>query len=127
MKPIVVTTGAALVLGSMIAWRSAAAVHRRSKTVNGRIVSVHRSAASDPRDPDAFLPTIAYQTPDGYSGQIAGSSNSREPLVGSKVKVSYDPTDPRRAWEHRTAGPYGGAIMLALIGIGVLLYGLFGD
>ena len=123
MNVALIAGGIAIVAAGAIQWRRASALVRRSVKTSGRVVSVRRSPSDD--GTDSWFPQIAFTTRDGVAREITGASKTREPRVGSKIQVAYDPDNPDNAWEFRTAGPFAGAILLFILGAGAALVGLF--
>lgn len=125
--PIKLYIGAAVILLGLYSFRNSARMRKRSQRINGRVVrfkTVRSKHIDDPHESVSYIPVIAYSTPDGVTYECHGDSNPREPKIGTKIQLQYDPLEPGTAWERNSGGIYAVPFALTLVGIVLVGFGL---
>lgn len=117
--------GAALLVFVTIFMRkvlSAARLRRRGIEVVGQVVGI------EPKRPGSVFVRTAFRTREGRRIEYVGPSGPVK--IGQDRIVHYDPHDPARATAHttgtRAAVVLGGALAVALAGIGMAVGGAYG-
>jgi hypothetical protein len=119
--------GVGLVALGLYSFVNSARMRKRSLRTNGRIVRYQISTSKhfdDITSSTSYIPIIAYSTPDGRSYECNGDSTPREPRIGAKVQLQYDPLHPQTAWERNSGVVFMLPFTMTIVGIVLVGLGL---
>ena len=119
--------GLVLVASGLTGFITSARIVKRSRRARGRVVRSLRSTSKhydDLSSSTSYIPIIVFRPPDGKEFEFRGDSNPREPKVGARVPLQYDPLDPRTAWERRSANIWVLPFLMTAGGVVLVILGL---
>lgn len=119
--------GAGLIALGAYSFGNIARMKRRSLRATGRVVRVMVSSSKhydDSTSTTSYTPVISFRAADGAEYECHGDSSPREPDIGRKVKIEYDPQHPRTAWERGSGSMWVLPLLITIGGIVLLAMGV---